>query len=116
MSGARGEATIQAGEREVNVLFTNRALAEVEGTLKRSIIVVAQGIADGTSGITEAAHLLRTGMEAARRDAKESGRVSLLDAFSVLDEAGYSKVVLAVSEAIAEVLSYGTEGPDAKNP
>ena len=113
---ARGEAVIQAGEREVAILFTNRALAEVEGTLKRSIIAVAQGIADGTSGITEAVHLLRTGMEAARRDAKEGGRVSLPDAFSVLDEAGYSKVVLAVSEAIAEVLSYGAEGPDAKNP
>lgn len=116
MSGARGEATILAGEREVRLLFTNRALAEVEGALGRSIIAVAQGLADGSCGITEAAHLLRAGMEAARRDAGEGGRVGIGDAFGVLDEAGYGPVVLAVSEALTAVLAYGSEAPESKNP
>jgi len=113
--GARGEATIEADGREVRVLFTNRALAEIETRLKQSIIAVAHGMADGSSGITEAVHLLRAGMEAARRDAHEGGTVSLADAFQVLDDAGYTKVVLAVSEAIAAVLSYGTDGAEPKN-
>jgi len=117
MPGARGEATIQAGEREVHILFTNRALAQVEAQLGRSIIALAQGLADGTCGITEAVHLLGAGMEAARRDAGTSGgRVGLTEAYAVLDEAGYGPVVQAVSEAIAGVLAHGTgEGPEAKN-
>jgi len=109
MPGARGEATIQAGEQEVHILFTNRALAEVETQLKRSIIAVAQGFADGTAGVTEIVHLLRVGMEAAQRDARAGGRVTLSDAFEVLDEAGFTAVTVAVMEAVSAVLSFGTE-------
>jgi len=87
--GARGEATIEADGREVRILFTNRALAEVEAQLGQSIIEVAKGLADGSCGITEAVHLLRAGMEAARRDAREGGRaISLVDAYPVLDDVG----------------------------
>ena len=109
MPGARGEATIQAGEHEVQILFTNRALAEVETQLKRSIISVAQGFVEGTAGVTECVHLLRAGMQAARRDAHVSGMVPLGDAFQVLDEAGFSAVTQAVMEAVSAVLSFGTE-------
>jgi hypothetical protein len=116
MPGARGEATIQAGEREVYVLLTNRALAEVEGELRQSIIAVAQGLTDGTCGITEVVHLLRAGMEAARRDAHAGGSVvSLNDAFQVLDEAGFAVVTIAVMEAASAVLSFGT-GEQGPNP
>lgn len=109
MPGARGEATIQAGEREVHILFTNRALAEVETQLKQSIIAVAKGFAEGTAGVTELVHLLRAGIQAARREARESGRVSLNDAFQVLDEAGFAAVTVAVMEAVSDVLSFGAE-------
>ena len=112
MAGARGEATIQAGEREVHILFTNRALAEVETRLKQSIIGVAQGFADGTAGVTELVHLLRAGMEAARREAREGGRVSLNEAFEVLDEAGFTAVTMAVMDAVSAVLSFGTADQD----
>lgn len=116
MSGARGEATIQAGAQEVHVLFTNRALAEVEGQLNRSILAVANGFADGTSGMTETAHLLRAGMEAARRDAHEGGpAVSIGRAFEVLDEAGFSAVTVAVCEALSAVLAYGAGESEPKN-
>lgn len=116
MTGARGEAIISAAEREVRILFTNRALAEAEAQIGRSIIAVAQGFADGSSGITETAHLLRTGMEAARRDAGEGGRaISLVDAYAVLDEVGFAPVVTAVCEAVAAVLSYGAGEPEQKN-
>jgi len=116
VSGARGEATIQVGEREVRILFTNRALAEVEGQLKRSIIAIAQGFGDGTSGITETAHLLRAGMEAARRDAGEGGpAISITRAFEVLEEAGFALTITAVCEAVAAVLGYGAGEPEPKN-
>jgi len=36
----------------------------------------------------------------------------LKDAFQVLDEAGFSAVTVAVMEAVAAVLSFGTEDQD----
>lgn len=114
-SGARGETTIQVGEDEVRVLFTNRALAEAERRLGKSIIGVAQGFADGSSGVIETMHVLRAGMEAARRDAREGGRpVTLNAAYDVLDTAGFTAVAAAVMEAVAAVLGYdgAEEEPD----
>jgi hypothetical protein len=108
------EAIITAGEREVRVLFTNRALAEVEGQLHKSIIAIAQGFADGTSGVTDVAHVLRAGMEAARRDARVGGHpVTLNDAYEVLDVAGFSRVSADVMTAVAEVLSGGDSDEEA---
>lgn len=120
MPGARGETILQAGDREVRLLYTNRALADAEGQMGRSIIAVAQGFASGESalGIAELGHLLRAGMEAARRDARESGRaITLNEAYSVMDEAGFSRVARAVFGAISEVLSYdGSGGDQSPNP
>lgn len=109
----RNDVIITAGEREVRVLFTNRALAEVEGQLKRSIIAIAQGFGDGSSGVTDIAYLLRAGMEAARRDARTAGQpVTLNDAYAVLDAAGFPKVSSEVMIAVAGVLSGGDEETD----
>ena len=114
MPGARGEATIQIGDREVQVLFTNRALAEVEQRLNRSILDVAQGMANGTTGISETVVLLRAGMEAARRDAREPGpAVALNTAYDVMDGAGFGPVAEAVMDAVGAVLSYGQHEEDA---
>jgi len=113
MSGARGEATIQTDDGEVEVLFTNRALATAEKFLGRSIIGIAQGFVDGGSGITEVVRLLQVGMEAARRDARSGSRaVTLNDAFAVLKQAGFAAVAAAMMEAVAAVLSYGQEEAD----
>ena len=108
--GARGEGTIQAGEREVPVLFTNRAIAKAETALGCSILKVANGFADGQSGIRDVAILLCTGMEAARRDARAGGRaITPDDAYEVLDEAGFSVVAEIVMLAISDVLAYGVD-------
>lgn len=107
---ARSLQTIYSGEREINILFTNRALATVESRLGRSVIGVAQGFADGEAGITEVAHLLQVGMEEARRDARESGKsITLDDAYKVMDEVGFAEVASVVMSAVAEVLSFGRE-------
>lgn len=114
MTGARGEAVIEAGDREVPVLMTNRAIAVAEEQTGKSILEILEGYyADGKSGMRELAYLLRAGMESARRDARIGGRpVSLPQAYEVLDEVGFAKVAEAVMMAVAAVLSYGTEAED----
>lgn len=112
MPGARGEAELQANGRTLRVLFTNRALAEAEAAIGKGIIGVAQGFDAGTSGVLELAQLLRAGMEAARRDAREGGRpISMDEAYAVLDEVGFSGVAEAVFLAVAAVLSYDGQPP-----
>ena len=114
--GARGEGTIQAEGREVQVLFTNRAIAKAETALGRSILDVANGFADGQSGIRDVAMLLLAGMEAARRDARAGGRAFVIDdAYDVLDEAGFSVVAEVVMLAISDVLAYGVDA-DGNRP
>lgn len=111
--GARGTGVILVGDREVHVLFTNRALAEVEQRLGRSILAVAQGLAEGSTGITEIVVLLRAGMEAARRDAREPGpAVALNTAYDVLDHAGFGPVAAVVMEAVGTVLAWGADEAD----
>jgi hypothetical protein len=115
--GARGEGTIQVGGDEVQVLFTNRALAEVEGKLGKSILQILSGFNTGESGITELAHLLRAGMEAARKESHASGRMTkITDAFAILEEIGFARVAEPVLLAATAVLDYGTseseEGDD----
>lgn len=108
--GARGEGTIRAGDREVQILFTNRALAQAEQAMGKSTIAVTQGFLNGAAGIGDLAHLLQAGMEAARRDSGERGRVvTTRDAYNVLDEAGFAAVTQVVMEAVAAVLSYGAD-------
>ncbi len=105
--GARGEQTFKAGEREVTVLFTNRALAGAEKRLGKGIVGVAQGLINGESGLSDVAILLQVGMEAHRADAKLGGsQISESQAFAVLDQAGFGEVAKAVMEAVAAVLGY----------
>lgn len=106
--GARGERVIAGEAGEVRVLFTNRAIAEVEQVTGKSIIDIAQGFQEARSGVREVGTLLRAGMEAARRDARSGGRaVTLDDAFEVMDDVGFGVAATAVMEAVAEVLGHG---------
>lgn len=105
--GARNEAIVRAGEREYRLVFTNRALAEAEKTAGVSILALIDGFTDNSSGINGLAHLMRAGLEAARRDARDGGRpYTLNQAFEILDKAGFTPVLTLVLEAISEVLSY----------
>lgn len=113
--GARGERIIEAGDKEIRILFTNRALAEAEAQIGRSIFGVAQGLLNGQSGIKEIVELLRAGMQAARRDAGERPfTVRLETAYRLLDEAGVSTVAAALMEAVAVVLSYDGQADESQ--
>lgn len=115
--GARKEGIISLESREVPVLFTNRALAEIEGQLGKSILNISEGFSNGNSGVVEIAHILRAGMEAARRDNREGGRiVALNDAYEVMDEAGFTLVADVVMTAVAGVLSYSAEDGESEDP
>ena len=115
--GARGEGTIFVGEREVQVLFTNRALIGAEKQLGKSALAVAEGFVDGSSGLNEISVLLRAGMEAARQDARMGGKpFSMNDAYDVLDEVGFTTVAAVVMEAVAAVISYSAGGEEEPEP
>jgi hypothetical protein len=112
-TGARGDVSIQDGDHEVRLLYTNRALGNTERALGKSVIAVAQVFGTGGCGIYDVAQLLLAGMEAARQEARATGRAHTLgDAYAVMDRVGFSKAANAVMEGIAMVLSYGTETPD----
>ena len=104
---ARSETTIFTDDNEVKLLYTNRALANAEKLMGKSVIQVAQGFADGESGITEMAMLLQAGMAEYKRDAKVGGKsITVQDAYEVMDDVGFAEVTQVVMESIAEVLSY----------
>ena len=107
--GARGEGVIMAGGREVHILYTNRALAEAEGQMGKSVLGVAQGFAGGDSSLGDLAHLLRAGMQAARRESGERRPVKLTEAYEVMDAVGFSEVASAVMQGVAAVLGYSAD-------
>jgi len=108
--GARGEAVLYAGDQEVRVLFTNKALIDFEKVSGKSVIGVAQGFMGGQAGVSEVAQLLLVGMQAARRDARTGGpAVKMADAIAVMDQVGFSDTAAAVMEAVAGVLGYSQD-------
>src|SRR4030042_5594075 len=104
--GARGESCIQVKGGDVYLLFTIRALLSAEKQLGKSIPDVLKGFVTNTLSYTDLVALLRSGMEAARMDARTGNRpISNNDAINVIDEVGYRAVCPIVMEAVANVLS-----------
>jgi hypothetical protein len=106
--GARGEAFIEVDGERLAVLLTNRALSEVEKATGKTVLELARG-AENT-GMSEAAQLLRAGLEYGRRDARNGGRqVTLDDAWRIMDQLGFVPVVEVVLKALADVLAFRGE-------
>lgn len=111
---ARGEGFIRLDDdREVEVLFTNRALIRFERRAKKAVFAVMQGFVDGTSGMDDLVTLLREGMDAAQKARGKRKNVTTGQAIRVLEEAGFSKTAQVVMEAVSAVLSYGTDEEEA---
>ena len=115
--GARGERTLTVGEKAHTILLTNRALAEAERALGKSVMQVARdGISERVS-ITDIAKLLQVGLDAARRDQGLPGRAMPPDdAWGILDVLGFGTVAGAVLEALSDVLFYNPEREDGGPP
>jgi len=111
--GARGEATISVKGREVNVLFTNRAIMSVEQQLGKGIVELLQKFQSGGFGYTDMTALLRAGMEAARLDARSGGKpVSNNDAVEIIHECGLIPISGPLIEAVTAVITYGADGDE----
>lgn len=114
---ARGERDIKTERGEIRLLLTNFALAQAELKMNKPALAVAREALDGQAMVSDIAHLLRAGMEAANREAgyRREG-VPLSEAYRVLDEAGYVTVMRAVVEAITAVMTYTPPEEQAPDP
>lgn len=111
MPGARGEVYLKVGEREYPVLFNNRALAEGERLLGKTILQFAKEAQAGSLGVSDTAHLLLVGLEAGRREAKTTAKpFTMQSVFPLMDRVGFPAAMKLVVEGIAEVL--GSEGDE----
>jgi hypothetical protein len=102
-----------ADGKETRILFTMRALGEAEKVVGKPIMGILDDLVQNRGSIDDIAGLLRAGMEAARRDAKQPGRVvSMADAYDVMEACGFAQTTATVGEAIAGVISYTPESPN----
>ena len=116
--GARGEGVLCVAEREIRVLFTNRALARAETALGKTVLEIANDARSTRLGLNDTAKLLQAGMEAARRETGPGGKPSSLDeAFDVMDAVGFTETARVIIEALAAVLGYSSDkGEDGRPP
>lgn len=109
-TGARGEGFLTIDGEQVPVLFTNRALAEAEGILGKTVTELLQGAMERNLGMQDTAQLLRIGLEQARQD--RGGRLNsytMREVWRILDKLGFAAVAVVVLEAIAAVLGFSGE-------
>lgn len=103
--GARGDGVLTVEGEPVRVLFTNRALADAEAAVGRTVLQIVRDFE--SLGIRETAQLLRVAMDAARRDDRSGTRaISMEDAWRVMDAVGFAEVATLLVQAISAVLSY----------
>lgn len=115
--GARGEGWLDADNCKCPILYTNRALAECERALGKSVVEVFEEAQARKLSIEELARMLAIGLEYGRRDAHDSHKpYTKDDAFNMLDEFGFARVALVVFEALAAVLQYEPAKGEAANP
>jgi hypothetical protein len=107
MAGARGEGYLELDGETFAVLFTNRALAEAERALGKSVVQIANAFGRDAIGVGDVAQLLTVGLEHARRDSRSRPQsYTINDAWDLLDKLGFAVVVEAVMLAIVQVISY----------
>jgi hypothetical protein len=113
--GARGEGVVTLPDgNEVPVLFTNRALVEVEQATQKSILSLSREFEQGVFRIGDVAQLMLVGMRAARRDARTGGAAPTInDVYEILDQVGFSEVARVAVSAVAEVLSFSADDEGA---
>jgi len=119
-TGARGEAFLQAGDESYPILFTNRAIFRAERVIDKTVLQITSALSDQTLSMGDLVRMLLIGLEEGRRDAsfamsstRQGNRpYALNDAWDIMDLAGFRAVVVAVFDALAQVLSYSQEAGD----
>lgn len=106
-TGARGESFLQVEDKSYPILFTNRAIFRAERATGKAVLEIANLIQEQTLSMGDLMQMLLVGLEAGRRDAKDGTRpYQLTNAWDILDAVGFRAALVAVFEALAEVLSY----------
>ena len=109
-TGARGEAFLQAGDESYPILFTNRAIFRAERVISKPVLQITSALSEQTLSMGDLVRMLLIGLEEGRRDAREGNRpYALNDAWDILDAVGFRAALVAVFEALAQVLSYSQE-------
>jgi len=121
--GARGEGSITVDGEQLPILLTNRALAEVEkATDFRAFTLAIRGVEGIDLSINVLEHLMRAGLEYARRDAKDWGHspYTIKDAQRIIDEVGIVPASMVILNAYRAVMTYGADadgrGGETDNP
>lgn len=113
--GARGEGLITLpGGDEVEILFTNRALAEADSRMTRPVFaVVLTDLPRGEVRLADLAQMLRSGVNAANRDRRRRETITMDQAYNIMDSVGISEVMRVVMFAAADVLKFSANGDSA---
>ena len=108
--GARGEGFVEVEGEQLPVLFTNRALAEAEPVIGRSM---SQVLRERDISVGDTARLLHIGMEYGRREAAKGGKAyTLNDAYRAMDAIGYIAAAGVVIESLIAVLTFRAGAPE----
>ncbi len=115
--GARGEAILEADGQQYPVLFTNRAVYDLEQALNVSVLDLMKQARAMSVGMATVVHMLAIGLEYSRRERRDNRKpYTTEDAFEIIDQLGFAGVVSQIIPAFVSVLSYGTgeaAGPPA---
>lgn len=103
---------IQGAEKEYRVLYTNKALLNIETWTGKSIMEIIAGYVNSKTGVKEIARMLQAGMEAARKDSGGKDQVTLDDALEALDDIGTVNAATEIAEAVKGVLNRDEGEPD----
>lgn len=111
--GARGESHVKDGGEEIPLLFTNRALLEVERMVGKPIITILLDYYEKKISMDSISKILRVGLETARKESMgKQATVSLDEAFDILDRVGFTDCAAAIVSGISEVINYSQSEPE----
>lgn len=113
-TGARGEAFLQVGDDSYPILFTNRAIFRAERVIGKPVLQITSALSEQTLSMGDLVRMLLIGLEEGRRHAgfaisasRQGNRpYALNEAWDILDAVGFRATLVAVFDALAQVLSY----------
>ena len=94
-------------------LWSNMGTGQERQGNPAPVLQITNALTDQTLSMGDLVRLLLIGMEEGRRDARQGDRAfGINDAWKVLDLVGFRGVLVAVFDALAQVLSYSPEADD----
>lgn len=103
-----GSTSFEFNGQTFRLLFSNRALADAEKMLGKSIPSIFKTIEN--VGFNDIAVMFFVGMDAAKRYYRLPGkRYSMNDTFQLMDEIGFIAITPIIAKAVGDVIQYKSE-------